>query len=186
MHSWIKAVSGAIVAQRGPGRSAATVCIPDYSTTQFHYGFKSFQMCWSPDLKCRYGKEKRQEILVVQTLRLTESHQVVWGINTMHNTFHRVTFLIIPCSFLLSKALLHLQAEAMQWNNILQSNRNRSLPACLRWIYPLWTGDMAVHEPLSPESLYNDWCNQWCDFNTRLLEFPTIANLDNRWSYTDF
>ncbi|TNN79528.1 Pleckstrin y domain-containing family A member 1 [Liparis tanakae] len=27
MHSWIKAVSGAIVAQRGPGRSAATVCI---------------------------------------------------------------------------------------------------------------------------------------------------------------
>lgn len=25
MHSWIKAVSGAIVAQRGPGRSAATV-----------------------------------------------------------------------------------------------------------------------------------------------------------------
>ncbi|KAG7247728.1 hypothetical protein CRUP_020081, partial [Coryphaenoides rupestris] len=24
MHSWIKAVSGAIVAQRGPGRSAAT------------------------------------------------------------------------------------------------------------------------------------------------------------------
>uniref|UniRef100_A0A8B9KA68 Pleckstrin homology domain containing, family A (phosphoinositide binding specific) member 1b n=1 Tax=Astyanax mexicanus TaxID=7994 RepID=A0A8B9KA68_ASTMX len=26
MHSWIKAISGAIVAQRGPGRSAATVC----------------------------------------------------------------------------------------------------------------------------------------------------------------
>lgn len=28
MHSWIKAVSGAIVAQRGPGRSAATVRVP--------------------------------------------------------------------------------------------------------------------------------------------------------------
>uniref|UniRef100_A0A8C5NDJ9 Pleckstrin homology domain-containing family A member 1-like n=1 Tax=Gouania willdenowi TaxID=441366 RepID=A0A8C5NDJ9_GOUWI len=27
MHSWIKAISGAIVAQRGPGRSAASVCI---------------------------------------------------------------------------------------------------------------------------------------------------------------
>uniref|UniRef100_A0A3B3R5B5 Pleckstrin homology domain containing A1 n=1 Tax=Paramormyrops kingsleyae TaxID=1676925 RepID=A0A3B3R5B5_9TELE len=27
MHSWIKAVSGAIVAQRGPGRSAAYVCV---------------------------------------------------------------------------------------------------------------------------------------------------------------
>lgn len=26
MHSWIKAVSGAIVAQRGPGRSASSVC----------------------------------------------------------------------------------------------------------------------------------------------------------------
>lgn len=26
MHSWIKAISGAIVAQRGPGRSAASVC----------------------------------------------------------------------------------------------------------------------------------------------------------------
>lgn len=25
MHSWIKAISGAIVAQRGPGRSAYTV-----------------------------------------------------------------------------------------------------------------------------------------------------------------
>lgn len=25
MHSWIKAISGAIVAQRGPGRSANTV-----------------------------------------------------------------------------------------------------------------------------------------------------------------
>lgn len=25
MHSWIKAISGAIVAQRGPGRSAASV-----------------------------------------------------------------------------------------------------------------------------------------------------------------
>ena len=32
MHSWIKAVSGAIVAQRGPGRSAATVCVLHYST----------------------------------------------------------------------------------------------------------------------------------------------------------
>uniref|UniRef100_A0A3Q1HXM0 PH domain-containing protein n=1 Tax=Anabas testudineus TaxID=64144 RepID=A0A3Q1HXM0_ANATE len=31
MHSWIKAVSGAIVAQRGPGRSAATVCIIPYT-----------------------------------------------------------------------------------------------------------------------------------------------------------
>lgn len=30
MHSWIKAISGAIVAQRGPGRSAASVC---YSET---------------------------------------------------------------------------------------------------------------------------------------------------------
>uniref|UniRef100_A0A8C8A0Q1 Pleckstrin homology domain containing, family A (phosphoinositide binding specific) member 1a n=1 Tax=Oryzias sinensis TaxID=183150 RepID=A0A8C8A0Q1_9TELE len=30
MHSWIKAVSAAIVAQRGPGRSAATVCISQY------------------------------------------------------------------------------------------------------------------------------------------------------------
>jgi hypothetical protein len=28
MHSWIKAISGAIVAQRGPGRSAATVSTP--------------------------------------------------------------------------------------------------------------------------------------------------------------
>nr|KAF6458191.1 pleckstrin homology domain containing A1 [Rousettus aegyptiacus] len=27
MHSWIKAVSGAIVAQRGPGRSASSVCV---------------------------------------------------------------------------------------------------------------------------------------------------------------
>ena len=27
MHSWIKAISGAIVAQRGPGRSANTVSI---------------------------------------------------------------------------------------------------------------------------------------------------------------
>uniref|UniRef100_A0A3Q3WN28 PH domain-containing protein n=1 Tax=Mola mola TaxID=94237 RepID=A0A3Q3WN28_MOLML len=38
MHSWIKAVSGAIVAQRGPGRSAATVCIlvpPQYGFTSF-------------------------------------------------------------------------------------------------------------------------------------------------------
>uniref|UniRef100_A0A8C9Y4D2 Pleckstrin homology domain containing, family A (phosphoinositide binding specific) member 1a n=1 Tax=Sander lucioperca TaxID=283035 RepID=A0A8C9Y4D2_SANLU len=33
MHSWIKAVSGAIVAQRGPGRSAATVCI--YTTAPY-------------------------------------------------------------------------------------------------------------------------------------------------------
>lgn len=29
MHSWIKAVSGAIVAQRGPGRSANTVGVTD-------------------------------------------------------------------------------------------------------------------------------------------------------------
>lgn len=28
MHSWIKAISGAIVAQRGPGRSAASVRHP--------------------------------------------------------------------------------------------------------------------------------------------------------------
>uniref|UniRef100_A0A3B1JCT7 Pleckstrin homology domain containing, family A (phosphoinositide binding specific) member 1a n=1 Tax=Astyanax mexicanus TaxID=7994 RepID=A0A3B1JCT7_ASTMX len=31
MHSWIKAISGAIVAQRGPGRSAASVCIQQYT-----------------------------------------------------------------------------------------------------------------------------------------------------------
>uniref|UniRef100_A0A667ZV18 Pleckstrin homology domain containing, family A (phosphoinositide binding specific) member 1a n=1 Tax=Myripristis murdjan TaxID=586833 RepID=A0A667ZV18_9TELE len=34
MHSWIKAVSGAIVAQRGPGRSAATVCSTHHHTLQ--------------------------------------------------------------------------------------------------------------------------------------------------------
>uniref|UniRef100_A0AAR2JW30 PH domain-containing protein n=1 Tax=Pygocentrus nattereri TaxID=42514 RepID=A0AAR2JW30_PYGNA len=33
MHSWIKAVSGAIVAQRGPGRSAASVCLPKHYTS---------------------------------------------------------------------------------------------------------------------------------------------------------
>ncbi|XP_078793830.1 pleckstrin homology domain-containing family A member 1 isoform X5 [Oryzias latipes] len=34
MHSWIKAISGAIVAQRGPGRSANTECRdPQYSST---------------------------------------------------------------------------------------------------------------------------------------------------------
>uniref|UniRef100_A0A669EJH3 Pleckstrin homology domain containing, family A (phosphoinositide binding specific) member 1a n=1 Tax=Oreochromis niloticus TaxID=8128 RepID=A0A669EJH3_ORENI len=38
MHSWIKALSGAIVAQRGPGRSAATVSIFHYGTTQIHHG----------------------------------------------------------------------------------------------------------------------------------------------------
>uniref|UniRef100_A0A3Q3K833 PH domain-containing protein n=1 Tax=Monopterus albus TaxID=43700 RepID=A0A3Q3K833_MONAL len=43
MHSWIKAVSGAIVAQRGPGRSAASVCIMHYSTTQCHRGMDSDQ-----------------------------------------------------------------------------------------------------------------------------------------------
>lgn len=31
MHSWIKAISGAIVAQRGPGRSANTVSVPSDS-----------------------------------------------------------------------------------------------------------------------------------------------------------
>ncbi|KAJ6669031.1 hypothetical protein lerEdw1_007840 [Lerista edwardsae] len=31
MHSWIKAISGAIVAQRGPGRSAASVCYSNLS-----------------------------------------------------------------------------------------------------------------------------------------------------------
>uniref|UniRef100_A0A4W6EU34 Pleckstrin homology domain containing, family A (phosphoinositide binding specific) member 1a n=1 Tax=Lates calcarifer TaxID=8187 RepID=A0A4W6EU34_LATCA len=41
MHSWIKAVSGAIVAQRGPGRSAATVCIIRYSTALCHHGMDS-------------------------------------------------------------------------------------------------------------------------------------------------
>ena len=30
MHSWIKAISGAIVAQRGPGRSANTVGAPSH------------------------------------------------------------------------------------------------------------------------------------------------------------
>uniref|UniRef100_A0A3B4F0G2 Pleckstrin homology domain-containing family A member 1-like n=1 Tax=Pundamilia nyererei TaxID=303518 RepID=A0A3B4F0G2_9CICH len=46
MHSWIKAVSGAIVAQRGPGRSAATVSIFYYGTTQIHHGreHKSLQL----------------------------------------------------------------------------------------------------------------------------------------------
>uniref|UniRef100_A0A3Q0RI94 Pleckstrin homology domain containing, family A (phosphoinositide binding specific) member 1a n=1 Tax=Amphilophus citrinellus TaxID=61819 RepID=A0A3Q0RI94_AMPCI len=37
MHSWIKAVSGAIVAQRGPGRSAATVSVFHCSTTQSYH-----------------------------------------------------------------------------------------------------------------------------------------------------
>uniref|UniRef100_A0A8P4KFY5 PH domain-containing protein n=1 Tax=Dicentrarchus labrax TaxID=13489 RepID=A0A8P4KFY5_DICLA len=41
MHSWIKAVSGAIVAQRGPGRSAATVCILHYSTAQCYHRMDS-------------------------------------------------------------------------------------------------------------------------------------------------
>lgn len=42
MHSWIKAVSGAIVAQRGPGRSAATVCvlIPPARLHMFLFFFK--------------------------------------------------------------------------------------------------------------------------------------------------
>ncbi len=34
MHSWIKAVSGAIVAQRGPGRSAASVCTHTHTCIQ--------------------------------------------------------------------------------------------------------------------------------------------------------
>lgn len=34
MHSWIKAISGAIVAQRGPGRSAASVCTHTHSCIQ--------------------------------------------------------------------------------------------------------------------------------------------------------
>jgi len=41
MHSWIKAVSGAIVAQRGPGRSAATVCILHDSTVPSRFKFYS-------------------------------------------------------------------------------------------------------------------------------------------------
>uniref|UniRef100_A0A3B4AEZ5 PH domain-containing protein n=1 Tax=Periophthalmus magnuspinnatus TaxID=409849 RepID=A0A3B4AEZ5_9GOBI len=36
MHSWIKAVSGAIVAQRGPGRSSATVCIETIQTGPYN------------------------------------------------------------------------------------------------------------------------------------------------------
>uniref|UniRef100_A0A8C1Z936 Pleckstrin homology domain containing, family A (phosphoinositide binding specific) member 1a n=1 Tax=Cyprinus carpio TaxID=7962 RepID=A0A8C1Z936_CYPCA len=34
MHSWIKAISGAIVAQRGPGRSAASVCTHTHTCIQ--------------------------------------------------------------------------------------------------------------------------------------------------------
>lgn len=37
MHSWIKAVSGAIVAQRGPGRSAATVRVLSKSQSSFMF-----------------------------------------------------------------------------------------------------------------------------------------------------
>lgn len=33
MHSWIKAISGAIVAQRGPGRSANTVGPSHFTNT---------------------------------------------------------------------------------------------------------------------------------------------------------
>lgn len=36
MHSWIKAISGAIVAQRGPGRPASTVRLLKHSHTQIH------------------------------------------------------------------------------------------------------------------------------------------------------
>ncbi|XP_064922882.1 pleckstrin homology domain-containing family A member 1 isoform X4 [Columba livia] len=56
MHSWIKAISGAIVAQRGPGRSAASVC---YSEPEKKcYSNLSFALC------SRCGRPEGCRILV--------------------------------------------------------------------------------------------------------------------------
>ncbi|KAM9549421.1 pleckstrin homology domain-containing family A member 1 isoform 3-T4 [Guaruba guarouba] len=81
MHSWIKAISGAIVAQRGPGRSAASVC---YSEPQRKcYSNLSFALC------SRCGRPEGCRILVYRGI-----HQEL--VNAARAS--RVFFRTQPCS----------------------------------------------------------------------------------------
>ena len=122
MHSWIKAVSGAIVAQRGPGRSAATVCIRHHCRVRCHHGID-----WSPHHAShvwshvyRWKREITSVTSNVQNLRLI----LLW-LKLFKSLFclfwlffffwHWRQLLIISCSFLLTQELTRLKATEMRW-----------------------------------------------------------------------
>uniref|UniRef100_A0A3P8QUI4 PH domain-containing protein n=1 Tax=Astatotilapia calliptera TaxID=8154 RepID=A0A3P8QUI4_ASTCA len=85
MHSWIKAVSGAIVAQRGPGRSAATVSIFYYGTTQIHHGREHKSL----------SQDDMVDLCVVSLVPLVFSYSYTSSRNFSGNLF--LFFLLLLC-----------------------------------------------------------------------------------------